>query len=138
MRSLWARDVSEDLAGRDYGRIRDDKILLARGRNYANKEMFSVLAGFLEAGESLEEAVMREIMEEVAIEVANVRYFKSQPWPFPDSLMIAFTAEYKSGEIKIDENEIIEARWFKAGQREVSEVERNFHRFPSHQQARMI
>lgn len=76
--------------------------------------MFSVLAGFLEPGESLEDCVKREVFEEVGIVVTNVQYFKSQSWPFPDSLMIGFTADYKSGEIKIDENEIAEAGWFKA------------------------
>ncbi|MFH0754934.1 MAG: NAD(+) diphosphatase, partial [Candidatus Omnitrophota bacterium] len=94
--------------------IKDDQILLARGHNSRDKEMFSVLAGFLEAGESLEEAVKREILEEVGIEVTNVQYVRSQPWPFPDSLMIGFTADYLRGDIKIDDNEIVEARWFKA------------------------
>ena len=76
--------------------------------------MFSVLAGFLEPGESLEDCVKREVFEEVGIKVTNVRYFKSQFWPFPNSLMIGFTADYKSGNIKIDEDEIAEAGWFKA------------------------
>lgn len=94
--------------------VRDDQILLARGRNFSDKAMFSVLAGFVESGESLEDTVKREIREEVGIEVRNIQYFKSHPWPFPDSLMIGFTAEYASGEIKIDENEIAEAGWYKA------------------------
>ena len=95
--------------------IKDDQILLARGRRFSDPQMFSVLAGFLEPGESLEECVRREIAEEVGLAVTNVRYFKSQPWPFPDSLMIGFTADYQGGEIKIDEDEIAEAGWFKAG-----------------------
>ncbi|HEX7535052.1 MAG TPA: NAD(+) diphosphatase, partial [Syntrophales bacterium] len=75
-------------------------------------ELYSVLAGFVEPGETLEEAVQREIGEEVGIRVKNIRYFGSQPWPFPDSLMIGFTAEYASGEINIDEAEIADANWY--------------------------
>jgi NAD+ diphosphatase len=91
---------------------RDGEILLARGRQFLNG-MYSVLAGFVEPGESLEEAVQREIMEEVGIEVRDVRYFGSQPWPFPNSLMIGFTARHSAGEIQIDEREIADARWFR-------------------------
>lgn len=92
--------------------VRDNRILLARGVNFPNKKMFSVLAGFVEPGETLEDCVRREIREETGIAVKNIRYFKSQPWPFPDSLMVGFTAEYESGEIRIDQNEIAEADWF--------------------------
>ena len=56
----------------------------------------------------------REVKEETGIDVKNIRYFGSQPWPFPDSLMVGFTAEYAGGEIKIDDNEILDARWFPA------------------------
>jgi NAD+ diphosphatase len=94
--------------------IRDDQILLARGVNFPNKKMFSVLAGFVEPQERLEDCVKREVFEETGIKVKNVRYFDSQPWPFPDSLMIGFTAEYDSGTITIDREEIAEARWFRA------------------------
>ena len=94
--------------------IKGNQILLARGLKFSDKQMFSVLAGFLEPGESLEECVRREVFEEVGIGVTNVRYFKSQSWPFPDSLMIGFTAEYQSGDIKINETEIAEAGWFNA------------------------
>ncbi|MCP3872271.1 MAG: NAD(+) diphosphatase [Desulfobacteraceae bacterium] len=94
--------------------VKDDQILLARGINFPNKKMFSILAGFVEPGESLEECVKREIFEEVGVKVKNIRYFKSQPWPFPDSLMIGFTAVYESGELLIDKQEIVEAGWFKA------------------------
>lgn len=86
-------------------------LLLARGLRFT-ADFYSVLAGFVEPGETLEETVHREIEEEVGIKVKNVRYFGSQPWPFPDSLMIGFTAEYLSGEIRIDKKEIIEAGWF--------------------------
>jgi NAD+ diphosphatase len=88
-------------------------LLLARSPRFAG-EFFSVLAGFVEPGESLEAAVHREVKEETGIEVKDVQYFGSQPWPFPDSLMIGFTARYKSGEIRIDGEEIIEAGWFRA------------------------
>ena len=91
--------------------VRDGRILLARSPHFP-KDMYSVLAGFVEPGETLEEAVEREIMEEVSISVKDVRYFGSQPWPFPDSLMIGFTAAYASGEISIDGEEIIDADWF--------------------------
>ncbi|MDO8277170.1 MAG: NAD(+) diphosphatase [Burkholderiaceae bacterium] len=90
---------------------RGDEVLLARHANSPTR-FFTALAGFLEAGESIEDAVHREIFEEVGLRVRNVRYFSSQPWPFPHSLMIAFTAEYDSGEIRVDETEIAEARWF--------------------------
>jgi NAD+ diphosphatase len=68
----------------------------------------------VEPGESLEECVKREVREEVGLELKNIRYFGSQPWPFPNSLMIAFTAEYASGEMRIDNDEIAEAGWFTA------------------------
>lgn len=88
-----------------------DEILLAR-HTISPTGRFSALAGFLEAGESIEEAVHREVMEEVGLKVRNLQYFGSQSWPFPHSLMIAFTAEYASGQITPDTSEIAEARWF--------------------------
>jgi NAD+ diphosphatase len=88
-----------------------DEILLAR-HVISPTGRFSALAGFLEAGESIEEAIHREVMEEVGLKVRNLQYFGSQSWPFPHSLMIAFTAEYASGEITPDTGEIAEARWF--------------------------
>lgn len=88
-----------------------DRILLARHAGpRANR--FSPLAGFLEAGESIEEAIHREVFEEVGLRVKELKYFGSQSWPFPHSLMVAYTAEYASGEIKVQEDEIAEARWF--------------------------
>jgi NAD+ diphosphatase len=91
--------------------VKDDRILLARNRKYKGS-FYSVLAGFVEPGESLEQCVRREIKEEVGISVKNVRYFGSQPWPFPDALMIAFVSDYDAGEIAVDGSEIIEAAWF--------------------------
>jgi NAD+ diphosphatase len=89
---------------------RGDDILL--GRNAARGTFWSVLAGFVEPGESLEEAVTREVREEVGVEIRDLRYFGSQPWPFPHQLMIGFTANYASGEINVDSHELLEARWF--------------------------
>jgi NAD+ diphosphatase len=90
---------------------KDGQILLARANRFPAK-FYSVLAGFVEPGETLEDTIHREIEEEVGIKVRDIRYFGSQPWPFPDSLMIGFTAKYVSGEIRIDETEIAEAGWF--------------------------
>jgi NAD+ diphosphatase len=92
---------------------RGDRILLARAGRFPPGQ-FSVLAGFADPGETLEECACREVREEVGVEIANLRYFASQPWPFPDSLMLAFTAEHASGEIVIDGKEILEAGWFTA------------------------
>jgi NAD+ diphosphatase len=92
---------------------KDDMILLARANRFYG-ELYSVLAGFVEVGETLEHCVKREIREEVGIEVKNIRYFGSQPWPFPNSLMVAFTAEYSKGEICIDQEELLDAGWYKA------------------------
>jgi NAD+ diphosphatase len=85
--------------------------LLAAHANSPYKR-YTALAGFLEAGESVEEAVHREVFEEVGLRVHNLKYFGSQSWPFPHSLMIAFTADYLDGEIVTDPNEISDARWF--------------------------
>jgi NAD+ diphosphatase len=89
------------------------EILLARGPHH-RPGFYSVLAGYVEPGESLETAVHREIKEEVGIEVQNVRYFGSQPWPFPNSLMIAYTAEHAAGDLQLEEAEIEDAQWFTA------------------------
>ena len=85
---------------------------LARGVQFA-LPMFSCLAGFVEPGETLEEAVQREIREEVGVVVDDVRYQGSQPWPFPHSLMIGFFARWVEGDIVIDPAEILEAAWFR-------------------------
>jgi NAD+ diphosphatase len=90
---------------------RERSILLARSPRFP-QSTFSALAGFVEPGETLEQCVAREVKEEVAISVKNLRYFASQPWPFPHSMMIAFHAEYAAGEIRVDGVEIAEARWF--------------------------
>jgi len=91
---------------------KDDQILLARSAHFP-PGIYSVLAGFVEPGESAEEAVVREVWEESRIVVEDVRYFASQPWPFPNSLMLGFTARYKSGEIDTGhDDEVEEAGWF--------------------------
>jgi NAD+ diphosphatase len=91
---------------------RGNTILLGQGRGFQG--MYSVLAGFAEPGETLEEAVRREVREEVGVEVGGIRYFGSQPWPFPHSLMIGYFATWLSGEIQVNGEEIVDARWFKA------------------------
>jgi NAD+ diphosphatase len=89
----------------------EDKVLLAHNSKFTTG-MYSLIAGFAEAGENLESAVAREIREEVDIEVREIRYRVSQPWPFPNSLMAGFSARYASGTIKPDGNEIDDAQWF--------------------------
>jgi len=92
---------------------RGNQILMARSRHFA-PGVFSVLAGFVEPGETLEEAVAREVKEESGIRVKDIRYFGSQPWPFPHSLMIGFTAEYAGGEIALEDSELEAADWYTA------------------------
>jgi NAD+ diphosphatase len=94
---------------------RGRQILLARNVAVPAGGRMSALAGFLDPGESAEDAVHREVFEEVGLYVKDLRYFASQSWPFPGSLMIAFTAEYAGGELKLDSAEIAEARWFGPG-----------------------
>ncbi len=88
-----------------------DRVLLARSTRFPGR-MFSVLAGFVEPGESLEGAVAREVREECGVHLTNIAYHSSQPWPFPASIMLGFTAETTDDDITIDDDEIVEARWF--------------------------
>lgn len=90
---------------------KEDKILLARSPHFP-PGVYGAVAGFVEVGETVEEAVIREVYEEVGIRIQRLQYQFSQPWPFPDSLMLGFTAEYASGEITIDGREIQDANWF--------------------------
>jgi NAD+ diphosphatase len=90
---------------------RGRELLLARAPRFP-PGMYSALAGFVEPGETIEDCIHREVREEVGIEVGGIRYFASQSWAFPHSLMIAYTAEYAGGELRPDETEIAEARWF--------------------------
>ena len=80
--------------------------------SYHHTDAYALIAGYVEIGESIEQTVAREVKEEVGLEVENIQYVTSQAWPFPNSLMLGFTADYKSGEIKVDGNEIVDAKWF--------------------------
>ncbi len=96
--------------------IRDgQRLLLARSPHF-KPGVFSALAGFVEPGESLEACAVREVREEVGVEITHLRYFRSQPWPFPDSLMVAFFADYAGGTLSPDPNEIEAADWFELDQ----------------------
>jgi NAD+ diphosphatase len=90
---------------------RDGRMLLARNKLFRGP-WYSCLAGFVEPGESLEEAVAREVLEEAGIEIEGITYAASQPWPFPSQLMIGFYARHRSGEIKVQDSEILDAAWF--------------------------
>ena len=89
-----------------------NRLLLARSGRFPRKRMFSVIAGYVEPGETLEDCVRREIREEVGLTVRHIRYFGSQAWPFSGSLMVGFTAEHAGGQIQVDGQEILEADWF--------------------------
>jgi NAD+ diphosphatase len=91
---------------------RDGALLLARSHRMKKLGIYSCIAGFVEVGESIEEAVHREVLEEAGIKVANLRYVASQSWPFPHQLMLGFVAEYASGDLTIDTQEIDHAGWF--------------------------
>ncbi|MES1165695.1 MAG: NAD(+) diphosphatase [Verrucomicrobiota bacterium] len=95
---------------------RGAEALLARSARWGRPPagFYSTLAGFVEPGESLEQTLRREVREEVGVDVTNIRYFGSQPWPFPHSLMVAFVADHASGDIVVDGDEIEDARWFRA------------------------
>ena len=90
---------------------REKQILLARSPHFP-AGMYSALAGFVEPGESLEQCLAREVAEEVGVKIGAARYFASQSWPFPHSLMIAFVCEYAGGELKPQEGEIEDVKWF--------------------------
>ena len=92
--------------------VRGDEVLLAQGVRHQHTGYYSTLAGFMEVGESVEQAVHREVFEEVGLQLKNLRYMSSQTWPFPNQLMLGFIAEYDSGDIDIEPNEIVDARWW--------------------------
>ncbi|KPQ27812.1 MAG: NAD+ diphosphatase [Marinobacter excellens HL-55] len=90
---------------------RDDRFLLARSSR-VTRNFYSLIAGFVEPGESLEQAVVREVKEETGLDVNNIRYQSSQPWPFPHQLMVGFIADYQGGELCLQEDELADAGWF--------------------------
>ncbi|RYY75631.1 MAG: NAD(+) diphosphatase [Gammaproteobacteria bacterium] len=94
---------------------RGDECLLAWHKR-SKVEKYSCLAGFIEIGESPEQTLMREVMEEVGLAVKNIRYIESQPWPFPGQLMLGYFADYEGGDIQVDQNEILVAKWFRYDQ----------------------
>ena len=88
-----------------------DEVLMARARNFRG-DFYGLIAGFVETGETLEEAVVREVHEETGLDVKNIRYFGSQPWPYPSGLMVGFTADYAGGEIHVQREELKNVAWF--------------------------
>lgn len=93
----------------------DDELLLVHAKNFRGNH-YGLVAGFVETGETLEQCVVREVREETALEITDIKYFGSQSWPFPSGLMLGFTAKYKSGDIKIQEEELTDAKFFKRGE----------------------
>ncbi|MBR6828120.1 MAG: NAD(+) diphosphatase [Prevotella sp.] len=91
---------------------RADEVLLVRARNFRT-DFYGLVAGFVETGETLEEAVAREVMEETGIRIRNIRYFGSQPWPYPCGLMVGFHADYDGGDIHLQASEIAKGGWFR-------------------------
>lgn len=91
---------------------RGNEVVMARSPHFA-PGIYGLIAGFVEIGETIEETIHREVKEEIGLTVKNITYFGSQPWPFPDTLMLAFIAEYDSGELVIDNDEIDDAGWYR-------------------------
>jgi NAD+ diphosphatase len=89
-----------------------DEVLLAHARNFRTN-FYGLIAGFVETGETLEEAVCREVMEETGLQIKNIRYFGSQPWPYPSGLMVGFTADYAGGRIHVQREELTKCAWFR-------------------------
>ncbi|MBQ7181255.1 MAG: NAD(+) diphosphatase [Bacteroidaceae bacterium] len=93
---------------------RGDEILMVRSRSFRGKH-YGLVAGFVETGETLEDCVRREVLEETSIHIRNVRYYGSQPWPYPCGLMVGFTAEYERGELRLQSEELTDGGWFTRG-----------------------
>lgn len=92
---------------------KDEQILLVSAKNFRRSTMYGLVAGFTETGETLEQCVEREVLEEVGLKIKNIRYFGSQSWPYPSGIMIGFTADYDSGDIKLQEEELNRGGWFR-------------------------
>ncbi len=90
---------------------RGDQILMVNANNFRTK-FYGLVAGFVETGETLEDCVSREVQEEVGLKIKNLKYFSSQPWPYPMGLMVGFTADYESGEIRLQRSELADGKWF--------------------------
>lgn len=90
----------------------EEEVLMVRAHNFRGNH-YGLVAGFVETGESLEECLVREVKEEVGISVANIRYFASQPWPYPSGLMVGFTAEYAGGKLTLQHSELADGGWFR-------------------------
>jgi len=91
----------------------EEEILLVSAKNFRRSTMYGLVAGFLETAETLEQCVEREVAEEVGLKVKNIKYFGSQPWPYPSGVMVGFTADYAGGELKLQEEELNRGGWFK-------------------------
>lgn len=98
------------------GRVFDEEILLVHSINFRRSNMHGLVAGYVECGETLEECVVREVQEEVGLRIKNIKYWGSQPWPFPSNLMVGFTADYESGDIHMDDGELTSAQWYRANE----------------------
>lgn len=98
--------------GADGRQLQPERILLVHARNFRRPDYYGLVAGFVETGETLEECVAREVKEETGLRIANLRYFGSQPWPFPSGVMVAFTADYVSGDLHLQEEELTRAGWY--------------------------
>lgn len=110
--AIIVRIRKEEITDAEGNVVEPEKILLVHARNFRRSEMYGLVAGFLETGETLEECVRREVAEEVNLKVKNIKYFGSQPWPYPCGVMIGFTADYDGGSIELQEEELSKAGWF--------------------------